>query len=398
MPLSGPPLDQPIDLRNVLGRGLESKPDGVALVSAEGQLDLARAGPGERPLCGQSARFRRRKGDRVASLMPNRQCARDPLPRLHEGGPRRDAAQLPLHAAGDRSCARGQRGRDPARPRRARRDLAASKLAAGCRWGRFATAPRTTGSPSFEELLERRLARTSAADPGAVRSGGHLLHLGQHRKAQGRHPHARDFWLVARRRGSRATSDGGRRVLPGSSISHVGGIRARVRPPWRPGARVRRRADLRRRRAAAAAAPAPADGALHAARGADHPGARPRVRRGRTSPRSDFASPAATRSPPNWSANSPTLTGFPIDESYGMTEIGISNAQPALGGQQARLDRAGQRGSPSRFATTSGSELPAGDEGRLWVKSPGNMVGYWNNAATRPRRPSRTAGSTPATS
>ena len=35
MPLSGPPLDAPFDLSKVLNRGLEAKPDELALVSAE---------------------------------------------------------------------------------------------------------------------------------------------------------------------------------------------------------------------------------------------------------------------------------------------------------------------------------------------------------------------------
>jgi hypothetical protein len=36
MPLSGPPLEEPIDVRNLLARGLASRPDEVALLSAEG--------------------------------------------------------------------------------------------------------------------------------------------------------------------------------------------------------------------------------------------------------------------------------------------------------------------------------------------------------------------------
>jgi hypothetical protein len=36
MPLSGPPLHEPVDLRRLLRTGLETKPDAMALVSAEG--------------------------------------------------------------------------------------------------------------------------------------------------------------------------------------------------------------------------------------------------------------------------------------------------------------------------------------------------------------------------
>ena len=36
MPLSGPPLNEPVDLRRLLRTGLATKPDEMALVSAEG--------------------------------------------------------------------------------------------------------------------------------------------------------------------------------------------------------------------------------------------------------------------------------------------------------------------------------------------------------------------------
>ena len=35
MPLPGPPLNEPVDLRRLLRTGLETKPDEMALVSAE---------------------------------------------------------------------------------------------------------------------------------------------------------------------------------------------------------------------------------------------------------------------------------------------------------------------------------------------------------------------------
>jgi acyl-coenzyme A synthetase/AMP-(fatty) acid ligase len=72
------------------------------------------------------------------------------------------------------------------------------------------------------------------------------------------------------------------------------------------------------------------------------------------------------------------LTGIAIDEVYGMTETGTSTISPA-----AALNRLGSIGqlAPSFDASIrddTGSEVPAGTPGRLWIRSPGNMIGYWN--------------------
>jgi hypothetical protein len=45
MPLSGPPLNEPVGLRRLLRTGLETRADEIALVYAEGGHTLARAGP-----------------------------------------------------------------------------------------------------------------------------------------------------------------------------------------------------------------------------------------------------------------------------------------------------------------------------------------------------------------
>jgi long-chain acyl-CoA synthetase len=72
------------------------------------------------------------------------------------------------------------------------------------------------------------------------------------------------------------------------------------------------------------------------------------------------------------------LTGFPIDEIYGKSEIGTSNINPPSGvnkiGSIGKLGP-GYRGS---IRDESGTELPTGAQGRLWIASPCNMIGYWN--------------------
>lgn len=72
------------------------------------------------------------------------------------------------------------------------------------------------------------------------------------------------------------------------------------------------------------------------------------------------------------------LTGFAIEELYGMTETGTSTFNPA--GARNRIGSMGQL-APSYSASIrdeNGVEVPCGTPGRLWIQSPGNMIGYWN--------------------
>jgi acyl-coenzyme A synthetase/AMP-(fatty) acid ligase len=72
------------------------------------------------------------------------------------------------------------------------------------------------------------------------------------------------------------------------------------------------------------------------------------------------------------------LSGLVIDVTYGMTEIGIATINPPRG-----PNRVGSIGrlSPGFAASVrdgEGREVPAGTEGRLWIKAHSNMIGYWN--------------------
>lgn len=74
------------------------------------------------------------------------------------------------------------------------------------------------------------------------------------------------------------------------------------------------------------------------------------------------------------------LTSFSIDEVYGMTETGTAAINPS-----DALNRVGSIGrlAPGYAASIrddQGAEVSAGMAGRLWIKSPSNMIGYWNRA------------------
>ena len=73
------------------------------------------------------------------------------------------------------------------------------------------------------------------------------------------------------------------------------------------------------------------------------------------------------------------IAGFPIDESYGMTEFGLSTINPLSG--ENRLGSIGKvcPGYEMSLRDDSGAEVPVGTPGRLWIRSDANMIGYWEN-------------------
>ena len=72
------------------------------------------------------------------------------------------------------------------------------------------------------------------------------------------------------------------------------------------------------------------------------------------------------------------LTGHAIEELYGMTETGTATYNPS--GALNRIGSIGQMapGFTASIRDDDGAEVPAGTTGRLWIKSPSNMIGYWN--------------------
>ncbi|MEO7403843.1 MAG: AMP-binding protein, partial [Burkholderiales bacterium] len=72
------------------------------------------------------------------------------------------------------------------------------------------------------------------------------------------------------------------------------------------------------------------------------------------------------------------LTGYEIEELYGMTETGTSTFNPP-----GNLNRVGSIGTlapgfEASIRNEYNAEVPIGTTGRMWIKSHANMVGYWN--------------------
>src|SRR5262249_59865760 len=73
------------------------------------------------------------------------------------------------------------------------------------------------------------------------------------------------------------------------------------------------------------------------------------------------------------------VSGLVIDEAYGMTEVGLVTMSPPSG--EIRMGSVGQVMPAISLAIRDevGAELAAGAEGRLWIRSPAVMVGYWED-------------------
>ena len=72
MPLAGPPLTLSDQVGNLLGHGLTTKPDDLALASAKTQMSWRELDEISTRLAAQYLALGLEPGDRVASLMPNR--------------------------------------------------------------------------------------------------------------------------------------------------------------------------------------------------------------------------------------------------------------------------------------------------------------------------------------
>ena len=377
MSISGPALRQPTSLRGVLDQGLGSQSEAPALVSATTCLSW-------RDLDETSSRYAAgllelglQKGDRVASLMPNRTalivhylaCIKAGLvvtplnyrymaPEIDHALDVSGASALLAHAE-------------------RREDIAKCRLAGDLPHGIIDYGDADGGGSRFEALLKRDGSQFSPAvlaseDPAVI-----FFTSGSTGKPKGvTHTAETLGWMMASASAGIGLSADDV-MLPGSSLSHVAGF------VWSltaisVGARlvVARTLD--------------GDELLPLFRSQ-----RPTVLsmlpstlftlvRDHAATHEDFHSLRLCRAAGDKVASElerefMTLAGFPIDEGYGMTEIGFALITPLSG-----PFKLGSLGRPMPGFTLAvrdetGMEVPIGTEGCLWVRSRSCMSGYWND-------------------
>jgi len=376
MPLAAPPLTIDVELTRLLEKGLAAAPDAPALVWRNGQLTW-------RDLDAVATRVARhylalglKPGDRVATLMPN--CAelvihniacmkagfastplnyRYQAPEIDHALEVSEAAVLLHHAERDA-------------------DLAQSKFADRLPLGRISFGATDGRSPSFEGFMQTEPPAVEMTPPAPDAVAFIFFTSGSTGKPKGvTHSHRSFGSIVASTIAGFELNDADV-FLPATSYSHIaathisfGALAAGVR------VEVPHRLDgdellplLKETRPTMLCMLPAALFALvrdHNATSEHFQSLRLCVSGG------DKVSGELER-------EFAAIAGRTIDELYGMTETGMSTVNPPDG--QNKIGSIGKLvpGYEASIRDAAGNEVPIGAEGRLWIRSAANMIGYWN--------------------
>jgi long-chain acyl-CoA synthetase len=377
MPLAGPPLTQPHPIGNLLDHGLRTKPDDPALVSAKARMSWRQLAEISTRLAAQYLVLGLEPGDRVASLMPNRPaliihylaCLKAGLvatplnyrympPEIDHALEVSGASLLLHHAERDR-------------------DVAASKLSNQLTKGVIRYKSDDGRGRLYEKLVAEPQTVATFPTPDPDAPAFIYFTSGSTGKPKGvTHTQRTYGWMMAATIQGMEITDADT-FLPGSSFSHIGGSLFGL-------------------------ATLTAGGRLVIPRGSDGPELLPLLRhycptvlsmlpaalmtlvRDHEASSTDFASirlctAGGDKVSGELEREFTDLARLPVDESYGMTEIGIATINPPSG-----ENRVGSIGKPCpgyemSLRDDSGAEVPVGTQGRLWIRSATNAIGYWDN-------------------
>jgi long-chain acyl-CoA synthetase len=377
MPLTGPPLTRPTPVGNLLDHGFKIKPDDLALVSAETRMTWRQLAEISTRLASQYLVLGLEPGDRVASLMPNRPaliihylaCLKAGLvatplnyrympPEIDHALEVSGASLLLHHAERDK-------------------DVAASRLSNRLSKGVIRYKADGSSGLHYEELVAQPQTEARFSTPDLDAPAFIYFTSGSTGKPKGvTHTQRTYGWMMAAVIQGMEVTDTDT-FLPASSFSHIGGSLFGL-------------------------ATLAAGGRLVVPRGSDGPEVlqllrqfRPTVLwmlpaalislvRDHDSNSSDFASIRLCTSGGDKVSGElerefTDVSGLPIDESYGMTETGAVTINPPSG--ENRVGSIGKLcpGFEMSLRDDTGADVSVGTQGRLWLRSPTNTVGYWNN-------------------
>jgi acyl-coenzyme A synthetase/AMP-(fatty) acid ligase len=382
MPASGPPLDKPINLSRLVLPGVETKADDVALVSPQTRWSWRDLDQASTRLALNLLGLGLKPGDRVASLMPNRSalvvhylaCIKAGLvatPLNYRYTPPEIDHALEVSEA---SIVFAHAERDA--------DLAASKLAGKLPLGRISYGAGDGRRPSFEDLVAKQPATRELPVPDPQAPAFIFFTSGSTGLPKGVTHTVESFGWLLRSMIIGLEYKPSDVILPGSSLSHIGGLSFSF-----AGLAV----------GAPAVIPRTFDGDELLPLFRTHrptvlwmlPAALIALVRDHAAQKEDFRSirlciSGGDKVPEALEREFTDLTGFPIDEGYGMTEIGCATINPPSGLNKLGSIGKLEPGYSMSIRDEKGAEMSANHDGRLWIKSPCNMVGYWKNpAATR---------------
>ena len=378
MPFNGPALTRHNPIDSLLS-AVETKPDELALASVRTQLTWRELDMASARWAAQYLALGLSPGERVASLMPNRPalvihylaCLKSGLvatplnyrympPEIDHALEVSGAAMLLHHAERDE-------------------DIAASRLGSQLPNGVIRYKANDGRGPHFEELVSSKSPESKLPDHEFDAPAIIYFTSGSTGKPKGvTHTRRSLGAMIAANAQAMQLSDADT-FLPGASFSHVGG-------------------------SLFALCTLASGGRLLIPRGSGGPEVLPLLRtyrptviwmlpaaliafvRDHDASREDFTSVRLCTSggdkvSAQLEREFSAIAGFLVDEGYGMTEIGAATLTPP--GEEIRLGSVGKPcpGYELSIRDEEGEEVPAGTPGRLWVRSPANTIGYWENPA-----------------
>ncbi len=378
MPLHGPTLGSCGDLVEMVGAHARGDTD-WAVVSSNGSMTWAELDAGADRWAGALGSLGLQPGDRIASLMPNRlQLIVHYLACIRSG-----FVSVPLnyrYVAAQIDHALGVSGASLLLAHSERADELQSSqnrpdLARGTVWFGDDTPQ---GQPSYAELMDDTFPapqrRSGSSEPAFI-----FFTSGSTGPAKGvTHTLGTMSWMVA---GAAAAFEMTAEdiFLPASSMSHLGaflwtmsslsvGARVVVANTFDAGEVL---SLLRKHRPTLLAMIPAALGAL--------------IRDHEVS-KDDFSSLRLCRSgadhvPGELEQEFIELTGFPIDEGYGMTEVGLATLNPPSGViKQGSIGKV-IPGCTISIRDDSGGEIEDDTVGRIWIRTASATVGYWGDSA-----------------
>jgi len=378
MPLEGRPVATPIDIRDLVRAGLDRDADAVAIVSADELLTWRELEDRAERLARNYIGLGLRAGDRVASLMPNRillavhylACFRAGLvatPLNYRYAPREidhalsvsNASVLVAHA--ERAA-----------------DLDATELVDKVPLGVIGVEGRLGDAPTLEDLVTSdsgaELGPPPYSDPAVI-----FFTSGSTGPAKGvTHTAETLGWMCASAVDALELSADDA-FLPGSSMSHLGGFLWTL-ASFSVGAKV----VVAKTFDAGEILPL-----LRAHRPtilAMIPAALTALVRDHDATADDFSSLRLCRAGADkvslqLEREFEHLVGFPIDEGYGMTEVGLATLNPPRGPIKVGSIGRPVGGFGISIRDDTYAECASGTVGRVWIRARSQTVGYWEDPA-----------------
>ncbi|WP_339909062.1 class I adenylate-forming enzyme family protein [Symmachiella dynata] len=375
MPITGPPLEKPVLLADILKIGLESNPDAAAIVSSDRSWTWRELDAASRRLAANLLALGLKPGDRAASLMPNRTdlviyylaCIKAGLvatplnyryqaPEIDHALEVTSASILLAHAERDA-------------------DLALSKLAGQLPLGRI-TYGAADDHRNFEELLQTEPTAMDLPCPAGDAPAFIFFTSGSTGKPKGvTHTHETFGWMIASAIASFEFTPEDI-FLPAASISHIGaslfsltGLAAGIRIDVAHTIIGEEVLALLANTRPTLLCMLPA--ALFA------------LVRDHSAERDHFHSlriclAGGDKVSAELEREFVELAGIEIDETYGMSEIGLATINPVSGKNKVGSIGRLAPGFAASIRDEQGREVPVGTDGRLWIKSHCNTIGYWN--------------------